>query len=69
MEETKAVRKITDWSPIGRRPKGPPKNRWRDDMLKDLKKFKLNNRTCLVTGRKAWYKVMQKTKTHLGLSW
>ena len=29
MEDTKLVKKITNWNPIGVRIKGQPKNRWR----------------------------------------
>jgi hypothetical protein len=36
MEETKTVRKITEWNPIGMTSKGRPRNRWKDEMLNDL---------------------------------
>jgi len=32
------VKKITDWNRIGVRTKEQPKNRWRDEAIKDLKK-------------------------------
>jgi hypothetical protein len=43
MEGTKLVKKISDWNPIGVRTKGRPKNRWRDEVINDLKKLKLRN--------------------------
>jgi hypothetical protein len=39
----KLVKKVTDWDPIGIRTKGQPKNRWRDEVMVDLKKLKLRN--------------------------
>jgi hypothetical protein len=67
MEKTKTVRKITERNPIGMSPKGRPKNRWRDEVLNDLKKLKAKNWTRVVTDRKAWYKLVQEAKTRNGL--
>jgi len=41
MEDVKLVKKNTDWNPTGLRAKARPKNRWRDEVIKDLKKLKL----------------------------
>jgi hypothetical protein len=49
------------------RSKGRPKNIWKDQVLHDLKKLKVKNRPHLVKDRKAWYELVQKTKTHKGL--
>jgi hypothetical protein len=46
--------KITDWNPIGVRTKGRPKNRWRDEVIHDLKKLRLRNWSQLVKDSKAW---------------
>jgi hypothetical protein len=62
MGKTKTPRKITEWNPIGKRSKGRPKNRWKDDVLNDLKKLKVKNWICLVKDRKAWCELVQKTK-------
>jgi hypothetical protein len=43
MEITKTVRKITEWNPIGKRSKGRPKNRWKCEVLDDLKELKVKN--------------------------
>jgi len=37
MEDTKLVKKITDWNPIGIRTKGRSKTRWSDEAINDLK--------------------------------
>jgi hypothetical protein len=45
MEKTKTLWKIMEWNPIGMRSKGRPKNRWRDDVLNDLKTLKVTKWT------------------------
>ena len=39
MEGVKLGKKMTDRNPIGLRTKGRPKNRWRDEVINDLKKL------------------------------
>jgi hypothetical protein len=68
MEKTKTVRKITEWNPIGMRSRRRPKNRWKGEVLNDLKKLKVKSWTYLVKDRNTRYKRVQKTKTHKGLS-
>jgi hypothetical protein len=33
MEDTKLVKKITDWNPIGIRTEALPENKWRDEAM------------------------------------
>jgi hypothetical protein len=66
-KKTKTVRKITEWNSIGMRYKGRPQNRWKDEVINDLKKLKLKNWTYLVKDRKASYELVQKAKTHKAL--
>ena len=35
MEGIKLVKEITDWSHVGVRTTGRPKNRWRDEVIND----------------------------------
>jgi hypothetical protein len=37
MEEYRMVRRIFEWRPMGRRSRGRPRNRLRDDILKDIR--------------------------------
>jgi len=67
MEDIKLVKKITDWNCIGIRTKEQPKNRWRDEAIKDLKKLKLRNWIQISKDRKAWNDLVRKTETHVGL--
>jgi hypothetical protein len=64
MEETKTVKKITEWNAIGKSYKGRPKNRWKYEVLSDLKTLKVKKWTYLVKDRKACCKLVQKTETH-----
>jgi len=41
MEDIKLVNKITEWDYIGTRTKGQPQNKWRDEVINDLMKLKL----------------------------
>jgi ABC-type tungstate transport system permease subunit len=56
MEETKRVRKITEWNTIGMRPRGRPKKiRGKGEGLNDLQKLKAKSWTYLVKDSNAWY--------------
>jgi hypothetical protein len=52
MEDIKLVKKVTVWKPIEVRTKGRPKNRWRDEVINDLKKPKLRIWIQIVKDRK-----------------
>jgi hypothetical protein len=43
MEDDRMVKKLTNWKPFGKRPAGRPKNRWIDEILKDMEVLKLKN--------------------------
>jgi hypothetical protein len=43
MPEERVVKKINNWKPIASRPIGRPKNKWDDDVRKDLKIMKVYN--------------------------
>jgi hypothetical protein len=67
MEGIKLVQKITDWNPTGIRTKGRPKNRWKVEIIYDVKKLKLRNCIQLVKDRKAWNDLVKKNNTRVGL--
>jgi hypothetical protein len=46
--KTKTVGRNTEWHAIGMRSKGRSKNRWRDEVLNDLKRLNVKNWTYLV---------------------
>jgi hypothetical protein len=41
MEDTKLVKKITEWGPRGIRTKEQPQNRWTDEVINYLKTLNL----------------------------
>jgi len=54
MKDTKLVKHINDWNPIGIRTKGRPKNRWENEVINEIKNLKLRNCIQFVKDRKAW---------------
>ena len=59
--------KIYKWKPFASRPIGRPKNRWEDDVRKDLQTMKINKWKRSVLDRVLWKKVVELTKTHTEL--
>jgi hypothetical protein len=43
MDQTRKTSKLLDWKPMGTRPVGRPRQRWQEDVMKDLKKLKIKN--------------------------
>jgi hypothetical protein len=37
MEEYRTVRRIFEWSSVGKRSRGHPRSRWWDEVLKDIR--------------------------------
>jgi len=60
MEEYRIERRIFARSPMGKRSRGRPRNRWREEVLKDI-------RVQVVMDRWAWHELVEKSKTHRGL--
>jgi hypothetical protein len=53
MEDIKLVKKVTVLKPTEVRTEGRPKNRWRDEVINDLKKLRLRIWIQIVKDRKA----------------
>jgi hypothetical protein len=43
MDQARPIRNLLDWKPMGTRPVGRPKQRWREDVMEDLKNLKVKN--------------------------
>jgi translation initiation factor IF-3 len=67
MEDTKPVKKITDWNPIEIRIKRQSNNSWKEEVINDLKELKLRNWIKLVKDRYIWKNLVQKTKIRVRL--
>jgi hypothetical protein len=63
MEECRMVRRIFEWSPMGKRSRGHPKNRSWDDVLKDMRIVDVKNWTKVVMDSWAWHDIL-KLKPH-----
>jgi hypothetical protein len=46
------------------RPVGKPRQRWKEDVMVDLKKLKVKNWKETAKGRRTWRGLVDKAKTH-----
>ena len=67
MQKESKVTKIYKLKPFAPRPTGRPKNRWEDDVRKDLQTIKIKKWKRSVLDRDLWKKVVERTKTHTEL--
>ena len=67
IQKEREVTKIYKWKPFPSRPIRRPKNRWEDDVRKDLQTMKIKNWKRSVLDRVLWKKVVELTKTHTEL--
>jgi len=67
MQKDTEVTKIHKWKPFASRRIGRPKNRWEDDVRKDLQTMKIKNWNRSVLDRDLWKKIVEWTKTHAEL--
>jgi hypothetical protein len=67
LEGYRKVRRIFECSPMGKRSKGHPRNRWQSEVLKEIRVLGVKNWTKVVMDRTAWHDLVEKSKTHRGL--
>ena len=65
MENTRTTTKI--WTPYKTRPVGRPRLRWMEQVEEDLKGMKIVGWRAKVEDRQEWNRIVEQTKTHLGL--
>lgn len=63
MEESRLVKKVYNWAPIGTRIRGRPKSRWKDEVLMDIKNLGVRNWMSKILRRDEWRKVVEQAKT------
>jgi hypothetical protein len=56
---------IYKWKPFASRPIERLKNRWEDDVRKDLQTMKITNWKKSVLNRDLWKIIVERTKTHI----
>lgn len=65
--DSRMVKLAWEGTPIGRRPLGRPRMRWRDNIKADLKTIGIQYDPTLMEDRQQWRKIVQSAKTHPGL--
>jgi hypothetical protein len=63
----KKLTRIYKWKSFASRPIGRPKNRWEDDVRKELLTMKIKNWKKSVLNRDSWKTIVEPTKTHIEL--
>jgi len=67
VDQARPTRKLLDWKPIGTRPVGRPRQRWKENVMEDLKKLTVKIWKETAEDRRTWTDVAEKAKTHKGL--
>ena len=67
MENTRTTRKMTEWMLYKTRPVGRPRLRLMDQVEEDLNRMKIVGWRAKVEDRQKWNRIVEQTKTHLGL--
>ena len=67
MGEGRMPKRLLEWKPMGRRIRGRPKNRWIEDVGKDIQTMGIKGWRKLNKERKEWKKIAEKAKIHSGL--
>jgi hypothetical protein len=67
MDQARPTRKLLDWKPMGTRPIGRPRQRWKEDVMEDLKKLKVKNWKETAKDRRTLSDLAEKAKTHKGM--
>lgn len=65
--ENSIIKKLLTWKPKERRPRGRPKVRWIDQIMRDIKELGITNWRDKVKTRKEWSKITTKAKSHTRL--
>jgi hypothetical protein len=63
MPEEGMVKRVYNWKPMLTLPLGRTKNRWKDDIINDMKKMKIKNWTSCIQDRSKWKLYVEKAKT------
>lgn len=67
LPESRIVKLAWEEAPIGKRPLGRPRLRWKDNIAKDLKIMNIEEPLEAMTDRQKWRSIVKSAKTHLGL--
>jgi len=68
MDQARPTRKIFDWKPMGIRPVGRPRQRWKENVMEDLKKLKVKHWKEMARDRRTGRDLAERANTNKGLS-
>jgi hypothetical protein len=63
MPDNSMVKKVYEWSSALTRSLGRPKNRWEDDVKRDITKMKITNWKNCIKNHSKWKEFVGKAKT------
>jgi hypothetical protein len=63
MPESRTVKKIFNWTPLTKRSKGRPKQRWEDNIIQDIRQLNVKNWTACAQDHVKWKNIIEKAKT------
>ena len=67
MSEDRIVKSTFKSNPDGRRKRGRPKKRWKDDVIEDLHSMGVQDWHQITGNRQFWRNIVEKAKAHTGL--
>jgi hypothetical protein len=67
MDQARPSGKLLDRKPAGTRPAGTPRQRWQEEVMKDLKKLKVEDWKKVAKDRRTWRDLAERAKTHKGM--
>jgi hypothetical protein len=67
MDQARPTRKLLDWKSMGTRPLGRQRQRWKKDVMEDLKKLEVKTWKKAVKDGRIWRYLAEKAQTHKGL--
>jgi hypothetical protein len=67
MPKEREMTRIYEWKSFASTPIGRPKNKWEDDVRKDLQTMRIKNWKKSVLNRDFWKTIAKRIKTHTEL--
>lgn len=67
LPDSRIVKLAWEEAPVGKRPLGRPRLRWKDNIAKDLRVMSIDEPLDAMTDRQRWRNIVKSAKTHPGL--